>query len=199
MWSSHLFRTFCRKVYRPNCQCCQGVQRFEKVYQGKPLWVSRTLRATSCATPRIFLFNFFVRGDGKVGCAKASLRSRAPTTVATNCATPRYSLFRYAPQNVLDRKRIYYSKCGADCQIFLLPSGKYLENYFKRGERKVRAAAEILPQRLLRYKITYSLAYFLRLKGASSRTCLPLLPSRTSPRGSRLPQRPAWISRCAKW
>ena len=25
MWSSHLFRTFCRKVYRPNCQCCQGV------------------------------------------------------------------------------------------------------------------------------------------------------------------------------
>ena len=134
MWSSHLFRTFCRKVYRPNCQRCQGVQRFEKIYQGKPLWVSRTLRATSCATPRIFLFNFFVRGDGKVGCAKASLRSRAPTTVATNCATPRYSLFRYAPQNVLDRKRIYYSKYGADCQIFLLPSGKYLENYFKRGK-----------------------------------------------------------------
>ena len=56
------------------------------------------------------------------------------TQRATNCATPRYSLFRYAPQNVLDRKRIYYSKYGADCQIFLLPSGKYLENYFKRGK-----------------------------------------------------------------
>ena len=54
MWSSHLFRTFCRKVYRPNCQRCQGVQRFEKIYQGKPLWVSRTIRATSCATPRFF-------------------------------------------------------------------------------------------------------------------------------------------------
>ena len=52
MWSSHLFRTFCGKVYRPNCQVLQGVQRFEKNYQEKPLWVSRTLRATSCATPR---------------------------------------------------------------------------------------------------------------------------------------------------
>ena len=56
MWSSHLFRTFCRKVYRPNCQCCQGVQRFEKIYQGKPLWVSRTRRATNCATPQLFKF-----------------------------------------------------------------------------------------------------------------------------------------------
>ena len=64
MWSSHLFRTFCRKVYRPNCQCCQGVQRFEKNYQEKPLWVSRTLRATSCATPRFFNFlSIFVSGQ----------------------------------------------------------------------------------------------------------------------------------------
>ena len=61
MWSSHLFRTFCGKVYRPNCQCCQGVQRFEKVCQGKPLWVSRTLRATSCATPRFFQFFIYFR------------------------------------------------------------------------------------------------------------------------------------------
>ena len=50
MWSSHLFRTFFRKVYRPNCQCCQGVQRFEQIYQGKPLWVSRTYHATKCVT-----------------------------------------------------------------------------------------------------------------------------------------------------
>ena len=64
MWSSHLFRTFCRKVYRLNCQFFQGVQRFEKVYQGKPLWVSRTRRATSCATPRFFSFlSIFVSGQ----------------------------------------------------------------------------------------------------------------------------------------
>ena len=64
MWSSHLFRTFYRKVYRPNFQCCQGVRRFEKIYQGKPLWVSRTRRATSCATPRFFQFlDIFVSGQ----------------------------------------------------------------------------------------------------------------------------------------
>ena len=64
MWSSHLFRTFFRKVYRPNCQRCQGVQRFEQIYQEKPLWVSRTIRATSCATPRFFSFlSIFVSGQ----------------------------------------------------------------------------------------------------------------------------------------
>ena len=52
MWSSHLFRTFCRKVYRPNCQVFQGVQRFSKITASRPVAVSRTLRATSCATPR---------------------------------------------------------------------------------------------------------------------------------------------------
>ena len=36
MWSTHLFRTFFRKVYRPNCQCCQGVQRFEKTTKKSP-------------------------------------------------------------------------------------------------------------------------------------------------------------------
>ena len=61
MWSSHLFRTFFEKVYRPNCQRCQGVQRFEKIYPRKPLWVSRTIRATSCATPRFFQFFIYFR------------------------------------------------------------------------------------------------------------------------------------------
>ena len=55
MWSSHLFRTFCRKVYRPNCQVFQGVQRFSKITASRPVAVSRTQRATNCATPR-FVF-----------------------------------------------------------------------------------------------------------------------------------------------
>jgi hypothetical protein len=52
MWSSHLFRTFFRKVYRPNCQVFQGVQRFSKITASRPAAVSRTQRATNCATPR---------------------------------------------------------------------------------------------------------------------------------------------------
>ena len=64
MWSSHLFRTFCRKVYRPNCQVFQGVQRFSKITTSRPVAVSRTLRATSCATPRFFSFlSIFVSGQ----------------------------------------------------------------------------------------------------------------------------------------
>ena len=64
MWSSHLFRTFCRKVYRPNCQVCQGVQRFSKITASRPVAVSRTRRATSCATPRFFSFlSIFVSGQ----------------------------------------------------------------------------------------------------------------------------------------
>ena len=58
MWSSHLFRTFCRKVYRLNCQCCQGVQRFEKNYQEKPLWVSRTRCATNYVMDRMFVDSY---------------------------------------------------------------------------------------------------------------------------------------------
>ena len=64
MWSSHLFRTFFRKVYRPNCQVFQGVQRFSKITASRPVAVSRTLRATSCATPRFFSFlSIFVSGQ----------------------------------------------------------------------------------------------------------------------------------------
>jgi hypothetical protein len=64
MWSSHLFRTFCGKVYRPNCQVFQGVQRFSKITASRPVAVSRTIRATSCATPRFFSFlSIFVSGQ----------------------------------------------------------------------------------------------------------------------------------------
>ena len=64
MWSSHLFRTFLRKVYRPNCQVFQGVQRFSKITALRPVAVSRTIRATSCATPRFFSFlSIFVSGQ----------------------------------------------------------------------------------------------------------------------------------------
>ena len=65
MWSSHLFRTFCRKVYRPNCQVFQGVQRFSKITASRPVAVSRTLRATSCATPRFIETAFIIANTYK--------------------------------------------------------------------------------------------------------------------------------------
>ena len=91
-----------------------------------------------CALPAALRLEFFCliflfEATGRLAVPKRRYARAPPRQVATNCATPRYSPFRYALQNVLDRKRIYYSKYGADCQIFLLPSGKYLENYFKRG------------------------------------------------------------------
>ena len=91
-----------------------------------------------CALPAALRLEFFCliflfEVTGRLAVPKRCYARAPPRQVATNCATPRYSPFRYALQNVLDRKRIYYSKYGADCQIFLLPSGKYLENYFKRG------------------------------------------------------------------
>ena len=50
MWSSHLFRTFCRKVYRPNCQVFRGIQRFSKITALRPVAVSRIQCATTYAT-----------------------------------------------------------------------------------------------------------------------------------------------------
>jgi len=134
MWSTHLFRTFFRKVYRPNCQCCQGVQRFEQIYQGKPLWVSRTLRATSCATPRFFqffiyfrkwsnmwsshLFRTFCRKVYRLNCQRCQGVQRfeqiykgktlwvSRTIRATSCATLQFAVF----SRDFCHKPVYYSK-----------------------------------------------------------------------------------------
>ena len=64
MWSNHLFRDFFIKLYWRNCQVFQGVQRFSKITASRPVAVSRTQRATNCATPRFFKFlSIFVSGQ----------------------------------------------------------------------------------------------------------------------------------------
>ena len=142
MWSSHLFRTFFRKVYRPNCQVFQGVQRFSKITASRPVAVSRTRRATSCATPRFFqflvyfrkwsnmwsthLFRTFFRKVYRPNCqccqgvqrfeqiyqGKPLWVSRIQYTTSSRA---------YAPS-----KRIHYTKCDMKSQIIC----PFIEKYF---------------------------------------------------------------------
>ena len=122
MWSSHLFRTFCRKVYRPNCQVFQGVQRFSKITASRPVAVSRTIRATSCATPRFFNFlSIFVSGQtcgqatyferfvekctARIVIVVKGFRGSKKSAKESPCGCPERNALPTAPHNLR-----YYSK-----------------------------------------------------------------------------------------